>query len=294
MRHVTPYALRQRQGWTAAVRILGRDSLSMSRWLVAIVPWLLFAPVRELVAQDTSSIEGKWSEPVTAQDHPAWRIEDHLCVGCSVVAYEHLRALLADPANDERSLRELGQEARRIDEDYFERLLTDTHRERLSQYPQSADPSEVCEPPKHLLRVLSAPEPLEIIVGTNEVVLHQQSWNVYRRFVIGNESGISSDGSGLSESSTARFEGASLIIESHNVHGGAVRIPFTQRRLVTTDAATIIERYTPSEDGSRLEIRFVVNDTDSFTEPFVMRDARVRTPDIEMFEYESCERPDPQ
>jgi hypothetical protein len=264
--------------------------MSLSGWLVTVIPWLLCTATSEAGAQEGPSVEGRWSQPLTAPDDPAWGIEDHLCVGCSVVAYEHLRALLADPANDERSLRELSQEARRIDEDHFERLITEAHRERLDRYPESADPSEVCEPPKHLLEVLSAPLPLEIMVDANEVVLHQQNWNIFRRVIIGDRLGAASDGSGLSESSTAHFEGTVLVIESRNVQGGGVRLPFTQRRLVTTDTTTVIERYSPSEDGSRLEIQFVVDDTNSFTEPFVIHDARVRTPDIEMFEYEPCER----
>ena len=55
-------------------------------------------------AQSGNSVEpfvGTWSGVFTTQEHEHWTFADILCfVGCPLEFYNHLSALLADPAND--------------------------------------------------------------------------------------------------------------------------------------------------------------------------------------------------
>jgi hypothetical protein len=84
-------------------------------------------------------------------------------------------------------------------------------------------------------------------------------------------------------SSTARWEGPSLIVESRNVAG------LTSRFLTTADGTRVVERYTVRDDGTRLELELTIDDPASFREPLVLVHARVRTPDVTLFGPLPCE-----
>src|SRR5690606_42088989 len=67
-----------------------------SKWLTSLYPLTLPA----YVVLPTLPLHD--ALPISTQDHEFWRVEDLACFpGCAPVAREHLRALLADPANDE-------------------------------------------------------------------------------------------------------------------------------------------------------------------------------------------------
>src|SRR5690606_32720775 len=103
----------------------------------------------------------------------AWRIEDHLCGACSPTEYEHLQRLLANPANDERGLRDLQQEARAESTQRIGSTLTDAARERFASIEEPADASLVCEPPSLFTVALGSPLPVGIELREGQVILHQ-------------------------------------------------------------------------------------------------------------------------
>jgi hypothetical protein len=234
-------------------------------------------------AASAETVEGIWSTQLTIRDHPGWKVEDLLCPRCPLTQYRYLQSLLADPKNDQRSLKELDEEAARVGRDYRDRIATDAQRERLARYEIPEDLATRCEPP-HLMQTVLAPMPLAIEVSQDAVSLHQHFWNVVRTIDLGDEAATPREPQGAVVSS-AHFDGNTLVVESRNVP--ALTIVGTS----LTDGTRIVERYTPDASGQRLDIEVTIDNSESFREPLVLHDARVNTPDVDLFEYEPCGDP---
>jgi hypothetical protein len=234
-------------------------------------------------AAPAEGLEGIWSTQLTMRDHPAWKVEDLLCARCPLTQYRHLQSLLADPKNDQRSLKELDEEATRIGREYRQKIATDSQRERLARYEIPADLATRCDPP-HLMQTVLAPMPLAIDVTEGVVTLHQHFWNVARTIELGDAAASQREPHGAVVSS-AHFDGNTLVVESRNVP--AITIVGTS----LTDGTRIVERYTPDASGERLDIEVTIDNPESYREPLVLHDARVSTPDVELFAYQPCGDP---
>jgi hypothetical protein len=247
--------------------------------LTVCVGWTTLGPLR---AQNTPDVQGIWSTTLNAEDHPAWRIEDHMCGRCAPVEYEYLRDLLADSRNSDRSLLELSREAGRVGQEYERELLTQAGRERLAEFQPAEDTARQCKPPFPHQLVMN-PLPIAIEVNDEEVILRHHIWNTVRTVPLREPPPSVSGESSLYGSATAHFEGATLVVESLNVSA------ITTGDVSTIDGIRVIERYTASEGGSRLDIELAIDDPATYREPRVWHTARVRTPAVELFEYDPCE-----
>ena len=228
------------------------------------------------------SVEGVWSNRLNSEDHPAWRIEDHLCGNCAPAELDHLKALLADPRNSDRSLADLRQEAAQVGNRYLQQLFTDAGRDRQRQFEPPADASLECRPP-FIHQLIMNPLPMAIEIHEEQVVFRHHIWNTVRTVPIADRPARAEGEGSLYGVATARFEGATLIVESVNIASIATG------GVNTTDDTTVVERYTPSQNGSRLDIEVTLDDPETYREPRVWITARVRTPDVELFEYDPCE-----
>jgi hypothetical protein len=239
-------------------------------------------------AQARKAISGIWSTVFAAADHPAWKIEDHFCgaIGmpfCSRVAQERLRALLADPANDKRPLPELAQQAQ-IRGQFVERLMTDDARKRRAhRNDPAADPEPGCPLGPDLISQLITQLPVAIHVHDDHVVMQYDGSDTVRRSKITDEWTPSADGPTPFGASTARFEGATLIVESRNITGSRSRF------FPTTDGTRVVERYALSDDGTQLNLELTIDDRATFREPLVLFQSRVRTPDETILGPLPCE-----
>jgi hypothetical protein len=242
-------------------------------------PW----SVNGALAQERTAIQGVWSTAFTTRDHPAFMIEDHLCPLCPPVALDHLRKLLADPANDKRPLQELAQETNRLATEQRVAALTDAGRARLKQNNAAANDAVIrCEPPD-LLTLLRAPQPIAFTLNRDHVVIHHDHWNTVRKIALAGQRAASDVAPTRLGSSTARFDGPALIVETRNllatVSGG-----FT-----TSDNARIVERWMTSGDGRRLTLELTIDDPESYRQPLVLVQSRVRTPNEKILDLPPCE-----
>jgi len=264
-----------------------RNQLPRRIFLAAVtVAVSLCSPPADLLrAQERRAIQGIWSTTFTAPDHPEWKIEDHFCqIACPPIAGQHIRSLLANPANDTRSLQELAQETTRVANQYVAQLMTDAARERRARYDPAADPAIRCEPPG-LITLVLAPLPIAIEVQDDKVIIHHDHWNTVRAIRITDQSTPSVAASTRLGSSTARFEGSTLIVESRNLAGFTSQV----QALTTTDGTRIVERYTASTNGARLDLELTIDDPASYREPLVLIQRRVRTPDEKILDIPPCE-----
>lgn len=233
-------------------------------------------------AQERTALEGVWSTAFTARDHPAFTIDDHLCPLCAPVALDHLRKLIADPANDRRPLQELAQEATRIGNESRAGLLTDAGRARLKQNSGAANDAVIrCEPPD-LFTLIRAPLPIAFTLRDDHVVIHHDFWNTVRTIRLTGQSAQADERPTRLGSSTARFEGSTLVVETRNLLG-AISAGFT-----TSDGSKLVERWTP-RGGGRLDLELIIDDPASYREPLVLMQARARTPDEKILDLPPCE-----
>ena len=77
--------------------------------------------------REAANFSGVWSTAATADPaDPRWALEDFSCYfGCTLAEFEHLLALLDDPANDDRPYADLMREADRQGSEEFLSLATD-------------------------------------------------------------------------------------------------------------------------------------------------------------------------
>jgi hypothetical protein len=228
-----------------------------------------------------SRLQGVWSSTLTAPEHPAWRIEDHLCGTCTPSEYRQLERLLAEPANRDRSLQELQERARATARQQIDEIVTTGARERLARIEQPADPSVVCEQPS-LLIVVNNPLPLAIELRDDHVILRSQHWDVVRTVSFSEQAPVATGKPSLYGNAAARVDDATLIVESVNL------LPMATPEGVTTTQAKVVERYTASADGSRLDVELAIYDAETYREPRVFYRPRLRTPEVELVADEPC------
>jgi hypothetical protein len=114
------------------------------------------------------------------------------------------------------------------------------------------------------------------------VILHQQHWNVVRAVTLTAASPVAHGPPSSYGNSAARFEGATLVVESVNL------LPLVTTEAVTTDEARVIERYSASEGGSRLDLELTIDDPGTYREPRVWYRPRIRTPDVQIITDDPC------
>jgi hypothetical protein len=192
-----------------------------------------------------------------------------------------LQRLLSDAANRDRSLSDLQQEARAAGRELTDRLVTAAGRERLANVEQPADTSLTCDPPT-LMTVWANPLPMSLRFEEGNVILHAQHWNVVRTIRLSGAAAVAVGEPSLYGNATARFEGATLVIESVNV------FPMVTGEAITSNKARITERYTPSEDGLRLDSELEIDDPETYREPRSWYRPRVRTPEVQIVEDDPC------
>jgi hypothetical protein len=204
-----------------------------------------------------------------------------LCGVCDSSEYRELENLLADASNTDRSLEELQQQARAASRGRIAATVTAAARERLARIDEPADPSAACEPPS-LVVLTGNPLPLAIELHEDHVVLHSQHWNVIRTVPFSDEAPIATGPPSIYGDSAAREDGATLLVESVNL------LPIVTPEGVTTTDAKVVERYTASADGSRLDVELAIHDAATYREPRVFFRPRLRTPDVQLVADEPC------
>ena len=119
-----------------------------------------------------------------------------------------------------------------------------------------------CEP-KGMPTIMEQPYPVEFIQEGTDVVLRIEEYDTVRTIHMGDaESGVAREKSLLGYSQ-GRWEDSTLVVETSDIDW----MYFDKEGIPQGDAMSIVERFTPSEDGSRLEYGMTVTDSEVFTEP---------------------------
>lgn len=150
---------------------------------------------------------------------------------------------------------------------------------RATWNPATENPYLTCEP-VGMPRIMGQPYPMEFIDEGERIVLRIELYDVVRTIHM-------EDGESVADAlpptpqgySRGNWEGGTLVVRTNRLGWPY----FDQSGIPQSPEAELLERFTPSEDGTRLEYSLTVTDPATFTEPVTLRkywtwrpDARVR------------------
>jgi hypothetical protein len=145
------------------------------------------------------------------------------------------------------------------------------------------DPTKNCSP-KGMPTIMEQPYPMEIVDRGATIELLIEEYDT-RRVVHMSEDGIAAAATAAPSPlgySVGRFEGGTLVVtttRSSFGHFDSVGIPLSED-------AVMVERFTPSADGARLEYSLTVTDAESFTAPVELAKTWIWRPEVTRGAYE--------
>jgi hypothetical protein len=111
--------------------------------------------------------------------------------------------------------------------------------------------------------IMDNPFPMEILEQGEDILIRTEEWDVERTIHMNTAEGTEIRPATPLGYSVGRWDGGSLVVSTSNIdwpYFDDIGTPMTQ-------AMKIVERYTLSEDGSRLDMTMTVTDPAIFTEP---------------------------
>ena len=150
---------------------------------------------------------------------------------------------------------------------------------RATWNPAADNPYLTCEP-VGMPRIMGQPYPMEFIDGGERIVLRIELYDVVRTIHMEVEQPTAGE-SALTPQGYSRgtWEGGTLVVRTNRLGWPY----FDQSGIPQSPEAELLERFTPSEDGTRLEYSLTVSDPATFTEPVTLNkywtwrpEARVR------------------
>ena len=251
---------------------------------IAVVGVFCASAVR---AQDShADFTGIWSGNFTTKDSEFWQLEDFtVCfAGCTPTSRQHFAALIDDPANDDRSVRELWDQTIEFMRQELAEQATPEGLALQEANTEANDPTLLCKP-YGLVREAVNPLPMAISHEGEHLVIEYEEWNLSRTvYMDGRDHPVGLTPTLLGHS-VGRYEGDELVIDSVGIEAD-IYYSFRSGGGYT-DQAFVIERYTIYNDPRHLVLEMTVTDPVTLTTPRVIEKIWLSTPDVEMVE-DSC------
>ena len=245
--------------------------------LVCLTLSVRFSEAQEVLP---SAFEGIWSTTVTAITHPDWTIDDLFACNCTRETYEYLDQLLHDPANNHLSAADIQQAIRERNLAGITGLFTETAKEYALTYDHADDPSIQCEYFGAFRTVLHN-DPILIEQYEDHISIKGEDMTSDRIIYTDGRSHPENEAPSPLGHSIGWYEGSTLIVETINV---SANIAEDNLPIHNSDEARSVERYTRSEDGSRLHMEFTLIDPVMFNEPLILERTRLLTPEVDLLD----------
>jgi hypothetical protein len=166
--------------------------------------------------------------------------------------------------------------------------LTPAARAQLAAFDRSKDnPTADCVP-KGMPTIMEAPYPIELArLDNGDVSLKLEEYDLERY--------IHMDGPSVTRElpqasplgfSVGKWDGAALVVTTTRISWPF----FSQLGIRQSPAVEIVERFTPTADGSRLDYEMTVTDPATFTRPVVLRQYWLWLPSVTLLPYECTVR----
>jgi hypothetical protein len=134
--------------------------------------------------------------------------------------------------------------------------------------------------PKGMPTIMEQPYPMQFSQQGENILLRMEEYDTVRTIRMKPDSRPQQSRAPLGHS-TGRWEGTALIVTTTGIswpHFDAAGIPISEQ-------ARLVERFTPSADGSRLDYRMTVTDPLTFTKPVDLQKHWLGLPDVELKPY---------
>ena len=157
--------------------------------------------------------------------------------------------------------------------------LTETARAIRAEWdPQRAgNPFLSCEP-IGMPRIMGQPYPMEFVDDGERILLRIELYDVVRTIHMDPDAAAGNAPPGPLGFSTGSWDGNALVVRTTRLGWPW----FDQSGIPQSAAAELLERFTPSADGTRLEYILTVTDPDTFTEPVTLEKYWTWRPDAQV------------
>lgn len=141
--------------------------------------------------------------------------------------------------------------------------------------------------PKSMPRAMNQPYPIEFVRQGDTIVLKIEEYDTVRAIHMAPGGQVSAAASAPSPLgySTGRWEARTLVVTTTDIVTGALG-GGAGRGVPISAEATLVEQFTPSDDGARLDYRMTVTDAATFTEPITLERRWVYVPGTQVLPYD--------
>jgi hypothetical protein len=166
--------------------------------------------------------------------------------------------------------------------------LTAAARAALAEFnPATDNPTANCVQ-KGMPTIMEAPYPIEFVQQPDgDILLRLEEYDLERRIRMSTGVPATRPAPSPLGVSVGRWEGRTLAVATSRVSWPW----FSQLGIPQSPNVAIVERFTPSEDGSRLDYALTVIDDATFTKPVVLEQYWLYLPGVELLPYECAVRP---
>jgi hypothetical protein len=133
--------------------------------------------------------------------------------------------------------------------------------------------------------IMISPLPMEFVRDGEDILLNIEEYDTQRRIHLSPTAAPPAEHTQFGFS-RGRWEGSTLVVETTHIAAGY----FDHEGTPQSDRITVVERFTPNADYSRLDYRLAVDDPVYFAEPFELTRYFVWKPENSVHPYECLDR----
>ena len=138
--------------------------------------------------------------------------------------------------------------------------------------------------PKGMPGIMEQPNPMEFVDQGDEILIRLEEYDTVR--VIRMNGTVADDSTPtLLGHSVGHWEGSALVVETDRIDWEH----FNQNGLKQSDDMHVVERFTPSPDGARLDYELTITDPALFTEPETVTKSWIWIPGDEVLPFDCVE-----
>ncbi|MCZ6639952.1 MAG: DUF6152 family protein [Gammaproteobacteria bacterium] len=159
--------------------------------------------------------------------------------------------------------------------------LTQPAKSTLASFDPLTDAPTLNCAPKGMPTIMEQPYPMEFVEQDASILLRLEEYDTIRTIHLDANTSVAEQPSSLLGYSVGYWEKETLVVSTTRVswpHFDTVGIPLSE-------AVEITERFTPSEDGTRLNYRLRVTDAATFTEPVDIEKYWLAVPNVSVQPY---------
>lgn len=229
-----------------------------------------------------TTFAGVWKSATISLDDERWYIQDVACRnGCSLLSYEYLRDMLADPANDDISVVDLYADTNEFNRRYVALLVRPSTLEKWANYDAAEDAALDCTPKGDgLQHQITAPPAIKFEYLNDRILIRYEYWNAVRTiYTDGRPVPTDVEPSRLGYS-TGHSDGNTLVVETVALEPS--QISLMGNKFFLSEDARFVERYELSDDGIRMDVEWSVVDAENLRGPYTGKMAWLRAPGWEL------------